>query len=111
MIPQDFQYSIINRIIFIQYLKKYLNYIISKDYVMFHSGNKTHDPDFKFDVGGQKYNYGCAASFKGKMMYFGDYHYRRRVSLLKYVLKNSEKFYLGISNRKLSNENNWRFAF
>ena len=46
---------------------------------MFHSGNKTRDLDFKF---GENTNVegGCAALFKGEMMYFGGSYNTRQVS-------------------------------
>ena len=68
------------------------NWKISQDHVIFHSGNQTRDLDFEFngpyfkfygdntDVAG-----GCAALFKGKMMYFGGFNNERQVSLEKYV--------------------------
>ena len=47
---------------------------------MFHSDKRTLDLDFKYgentDVNG-----GCAALFKGKMMYFGGRDNKRQVSL------------------------------
>ena len=49
---------------------------------MFHSGNKTRDLDFKFGYL-TAVSVGCAALFKGKMMYFGGL--RKQVSLLEYV--------------------------
>ena len=43
------------------------------------------------------------------MMYFGGFN-KRQVSLLKYILARIKKLNKGLSNRKLSNDENWRFA-
>ena len=68
---------------------------------MFHSGNTTRDLDFKFgdntDV-----NAGCAALFKGKMMYFGGYWNERQVSLLEYVFYSYLKILLRSVSSKIA---------